>query len=122
VRCESQRWLFRASLRLPVLFRVSKADLPAESEPRSVGVTPVATLEAELHVWRWLSIAATPRLTIRALAPADDHLGQVQLLAAGRVDFNVLERFSLSALVQAPVGGPLGGSTIAGGIALRGEL
>ena len=115
---ESPRWKLSASLALPLLFRVTKADLPPESKPRSLGFTPVVGLEAQLDVLRWLSVALAPRLTAQAMAPADDHAARWQLLAVGRTDFHLAEHLSISALVQAPIAGPLGGSTIAAGLGL----
>lgn len=119
---QSLRWKFSASLALPLLWRVSDADLPPESNPRSLGFTPVAALEAQLRILPWLAIAVTPRLTAQAIAPADDGATSWQPLAAGRADFRLGEHLSLSALVQAPVGGPLGGSTGAGGVAAVGKF
>jgi hypothetical protein len=52
----------------------------------------------------------------------EDHSGAAQVLAVGRVDFHVLQPFTISALFQAPVGGPLGGTTVAGGLVLRGRF
>jgi hypothetical protein len=117
---ESLRWRFSASLSLPLLWRVSNADLPPEAKPRSLGVTPVAALEARLRILAWLTVAVTPRLTAQAIAPADDGAASWQLLAAGRAEFRLGEHVALSALVQAPVGGPLGGSTGAAGVAAIG--
>lgn len=122
LRAESRRWLFSASLRAPSLLRVSTADVPAASDPRAFAFVPVATLTAKVRVWRWLSMAVAPRLTVRALAPVDDGQQTVQLLAVGRAEFRLSEHISLAALGQAPVGGPLGGSTGAGGLALRGQF
>ncbi|HEY6079680.1 MAG TPA: hypothetical protein VIW29_12785 [Polyangiaceae bacterium] len=116
---ESPRWKFSASLALPLLFRVSNADLPPESEPQPFGFTPVLALEAQLRVLRWLSVAGSSRFTAQAVEPANDPAGAVQVLVAGRVDFHLGEHVLLSPLVQAPVGGSLGGSTVTGGLGLR---
>jgi hypothetical protein len=122
LRWKSQRWLASAGLRLPLLFRLSEADLPEESDARALGFTPVATVDVAFRVWNWLSLAAAPRLTIRAVAPVDDHAGVVQLLAAGRAELHLHEALTVSLLFQAPVGGPLGGTTAAGGVGLQGHL
>jgi hypothetical protein len=115
---QSPRWKLATSLSLPLLFRVSNADLPDESDSRSFAFTPIVRLDAELRVLRWLSVGIAPRLTVLALTPTEDHAAPLQLLAAGHVDFPLGKHLSLSALVQAPVGGPLGGSTVAGGLRL----
>jgi hypothetical protein len=119
---ESLRWKFSASLALPLLWRVSNADLPAESKPRSLGFTPVAVLEAQWRILPWLAVAVAPRLSAQAVAPADDDAESWQPLAAGHADFRLGEHLSLSAFVQAPVGGPLGGSTGAAGVAAVGKF
>lgn len=115
---QSPRWKVAASLTLPLLFRVSNADLPDESEPRSFAFTPIVEVDAVLRVLRWLSVGIAPRLTGLALPPAEDHAAPLQLLAAGHVDFHLGEHLSLSALLQAPIAGPLGGSTIESGLRL----
>jgi hypothetical protein len=45
---------------------------------------------------------------------------RAQFLAAGHADFDSSEHLLLSALLQVPMGGSLGGSTAAGGLSLRG--
>jgi hypothetical protein len=119
---QSSRWRFAAELGLPLLLRVSDADLPAEGRTRSFGLTPVAAGEGQLRLLRWLSLAAAARCAIHAIAPVDDQAAAAQLLVAGRADFQLREDLSLSALLQAPVGGPLGGSTITGGLGIRGAF
>ena len=118
----SPRWKLSAALAVPLLFRVSNADLPRESNPHSFGLFSVVTLEAQLRVLRWLSVACAPRFTARAIAPVDDDSARVQFLAAGRADFHLSDHLLLSALLQAPIGGSLGGSTAAGGLSLRAEF
>ena len=116
---ESRRWRLGGSLTLPLLVRVSDADLPRDSKTRSVGVVAVAAIEAELRVLRWLSIAGSGRLTVQAVAPAADPDGPLQLLAAGRANFHVGSQVSPFVLIQAPIGGALGGSTVAGGLGVQ---
>lgn len=119
---QNPRWKLSASLGVPLLFRVSKADLPAEAHPRRFGLIPVASLEVQWRVRRWLALAASPRLTAQAIAPAEDHASPLQLLAAAHVDFQLAAPLTLSVLFQAPVGRPLGGSTAAGGLRLGAEF
>ena len=122
VALSGRRWRFLASLKLPLLLRVSQASLPSESETRSVGTVPVAELEARWQVMQRLALAAAPRLTLRAVTPVDDQAGAVQLLAAGRAEFRLAEALTLCVSLQAPVAGPLGGTTVAGGLAARGSF
>ena len=104
------------------MFRVSNADSPPESHPHRVGFIPVLGLEARLKLWPWFSVVASPRLTAQAIAPADDQAGRIQLLAAGRVEFQLGDHVALAALLQAPLGGPLGGSTVAAGLGVEGAF
>lgn len=114
LRWESRRWLLSASVRVPLLFRVSEADLPAETDTRPLGISPVARVDARLRVRPWLSLAAGTRLTLRAVSPVDDHGGAAQLLGGGRAEFHLLESLTLSVVFQSPLGGSLGGTTVAG--------
>lgn len=115
---QNSRWKLSALLALPFLFRVSNADLPPESQPRRLGISTVATAEAQWRLTRWLALAAAPRLTVRVISSADDHASPIQVLASGRADAALGQHATLSALLQAPVGGSLGGSTVAGGLRL----
>lgn len=122
ITLENARWKLSASLGVPLLFRVANADLPPESRPRRFALVPVTTVEAQFRVTRWFSLVAAPRLTTQAIAPVEDHAPAVQLLAAGAADFHFGDHLTLSALLQAPAGGALGGSTVAGGLRLAGAL
>jgi hypothetical protein len=115
----SQRWRFGASLKLPLLARVSDASLPSTSLARSLGFVPVAELSARLHLLSWLAVAAAPRLTVRAISPVEDHAQPLQLLAIGQAEFRLGRATSAAVMFQAPLGGVLGGSTLAGGFTLR---
>ncbi|RYZ05601.1 MAG: hypothetical protein EOO73_19105 [Myxococcales bacterium] len=116
---QSPRWKLAALFALPLLFRVSNANLPEDSEARSVAFVPVFGLDARLRCLPWLSVGVAPRLTALARPPAEDHAPSLQLLAAGHVDFDLGQHLALSALLQAPLGGALGGTTVAGGLQLR---
>ena len=113
-----RRWQFAASLKLPLLPRVSDANLPVDSPKRPLGFVPVLELRARLRLFDWLALGAAPRLTMRAVAPIDDGSPPLQLLAIGQIEFRFGPTLQLAALFQAPVGGPLGGSTFAGGLRL----
>jgi len=111
-----------AALSLPLLVRVSDADLPPESQTRPLGFVPVFRVEAKWRVARWLSLAATPRVAVLAIAPVEDHGSVVQLLAAGQAEFQIAPRFRVATLFQAPLAGSLAGSTLAGGLRLEGSF
>jgi hypothetical protein len=115
----SRRWRFGASLKLPLLARVTDASLPADSATRALGFVPVAELSARLQLLTWLAVSAAPRLTVRAVSPVDDHAPPLQLLAIGRVELRLGAATSAAVVFQAPVAGALGGSTLAGGVTLR---
>lgn len=115
----SRRWRFVASLKLPLLMRVSDASLPASTATHALAFVPVAELGARLQLRRWFAVAAAPRLTVRAVSAVDDHAPPLQLLAAGQVELRLNEATSAVAAVQAPLAGALGGSTLAGGLTLR---
>jgi hypothetical protein len=119
VTLASRRWQLSGSLALPLLIRVSDADLRPENEARPFGLVALAALDAELRVVRWLSFAGSGRLAAQAIAPAADQASPLQPLAAGRADFHLGESLRLSVLIQAPIGGALGGSTVAGGLGMQ---
>ena len=53
------------------------------------------------------------------------HLEDAALMTAGMIwqtAWSLVLGFTLSALLQAPIGGSLGGSTAAGGLSLRAEF
>ena len=115
---EKSGWKLSAAVRVPLLFRVSDADLSSDAPARRFGVVPIASLELQRRLLRWLSLAAAPRLTALTFAPVDERGAAVQVLAAGRADARLGEHLTVSALLQAPLGRPLGGSTVAGGLRL----
>jgi hypothetical protein len=112
----SRRWRFGATVKLPVLARVSAASLPTTSDARGLGFVPVAELSARWQWLRWLAVGAASRLTVRAVAPVDDHAAAAQLLATGQVELRLASATSAAVVFQAPVAGPLGGATFAGGV------
>jgi hypothetical protein len=114
----SRRWSFGASLKLPVLARISTASLPPESNTRALGFVPVAELSARLQVRRWLAFSAAPRLAVRAVSAVDDHASSTQLSAGGQVEFRLGNATNAAIGIQAPLGGALGGSTFAGGVSV----
>jgi hypothetical protein len=112
----SGSWRFGASLKLPLLTRVSDASLPSDSATRPLGFVPVGELSARRQLLPWLAVTAAPRLTVRAVSPVDDHASPLQLLVIGQAEFQLGAALSAAAVFQAPLGGALGGSTLAGGL------
>jgi len=118
-RWASAPWSLETELRLPLLVRVSDADLPSSStNTQSLGVGAVVGLEARYRLSRRLSLASAAQLFFD-LVPAVEHVRDLSRVQ----DF---ERLSLhihfgplAALVvdlQTAIGGELGGSTVAGGL------
>lgn len=114
----NRRWRFGASLKLPILARISAGSLPPESNTRALGVVPVAELSARLQLRDWLALSAAPRLTVRAVAPVDEHASSTQLSVSSQLEFRLGDATSAAAAIQAPLGGALGGSTFAGGVSV----
>lgn len=117
----SGRWRILGMLKVPVLVRVSGADLPSgESESRAAGVAAVARVEGRVSITRAFGLALSPQVFVDVL-PAAVHVREtapVQLLLRGGPFFQVSSWGSIAIDVQAPLGGPLGGSTIGGGCRL----
>jgi len=119
VRWASAPWSLETELRLPLLLRVSDADLPSSStNPQSLGVATVVGLEARYRLSRRLSLAAATQLFFD-LVPAVEHvrdLSRVQDLE--RLSLHI-HFGSLAALVvdlKTAIGGELAGSTFAFGL------
>ncbi len=111
-------WRFEVKLKLPLLLRVSDASLPEDSAARAFGVVPVLDWGAWAQPWRWLTLGLAPRLTWRARAPVDDRRGALQPLVAASAGLHLPRGLDAAFMLQAPVAGPLGGGTIAGGLRL----
>ena len=118
-RWASAPWSLEAELRLPLLVRVSEADLPSSStSTQNLGVATVVGLEARYRLSRRLSLASAAQLFFD-LVPAVEHVRDISRVQ----DFERLSLYihfgSLAALVvdlQTAIGGELGGSTVAGGL------
>lgn len=112
-------WFLEAELRLPLLVRVSDADLPsASSSTNPIGFASVAQVEARWRMSQRLSLASAAQLFFD-FAPAVEHVASISRVQ----DFERLSLFihfgSSAALVvdvQSAIGGELGGSTVAGGL------
>lgn len=116
------RWRFDLSLKLPLLFRISDASLPADSERHAFGFVPVVDCGLGVQPWRWFSFAVRPTLTWRALSPVEDRGGALQPLLAASAVFRLASGLDVAISLRAPIAGPLGGSTMAGGIRLGAQF
>jgi hypothetical protein len=115
---ESPPWSLGAELRLPLLVRVSEADLPSATSTKSLGFASVLGGEARYRLSRRLSLATAAHLFID-VAPAVGHVRGVSRVQ----DFEQLSlhvHFGSNAAlvfdVQSAVAGELGGSTVASGL------
>jgi hypothetical protein len=112
-------WSVETELRLPLLVRVSEADLPgATTDTRALGFGAVAAVEARYRLSRRFSLAAATQLFLD-IAPAVAHVRDVSRLQ----DFERLSlhvhfgsRAALVVDIQTAAVGELGGSTVAGGL------
>jgi len=109
-------WVFSAGAKLPILVRVSDADLPEETTKRALGFAPL--VEARATVWPWRSFGASlgGHVVIDALAAAEAPRrvgsgGIVQPVLEPRLLVPIHSHFLLVADFVVPLGGPLGGGT-----------
>lgn len=108
-------------LKLPVLTRVSEADLPAnESASRAIAVAVVMQVEGRYAITRSFGVAFSPQLFVDALSPARSagDAARAQLSLLGGAFWQIARWGSLAIDIRAPVGGALGGSTVSGGLRL----
>jgi len=108
-------------LKVPVLARVSEADLPAnESASRVIAIAVVLQVEGRYSITRSFGIAFSPQLFVDAVPPTrsagNPPRAQLSLLAGAF--WQVARWGSFGIELRAPVGGALGGSTVSGGLRL----
>jgi len=115
----SGRFRLETELRLPLLVRVSDADLPSSgANPQPFGVATVVGLEARYRLSQRLSLAAAARLFFD-LVPAVEHvrdLSRVQDFERLSLHVHFGSLAALAVDLQTAIGGELGGSTVAGGL------
>jgi hypothetical protein len=118
------RWVFGAHAKLPLFFRVSDADLSPSTETRALGVTPVFGLRAQAWVSSRLGLSLDGHAVFNARAPRVDR-GEgsgVQPSLQPSLLWRVAAGRLAGADLLVPVGGPLGGSTVAAGVYFIGQL
>jgi hypothetical protein len=117
-----RRWSFDAELSLPVLLRVSRADLPGETaRTRPLGLASVLELQASYRLSRLLSLAAGLQLFFDIVS-VQSHMAD----ASSVQDFERLsllvqlgQQSALAIDVRGAAAGELGGTTVAGGLRLQ---
>jgi hypothetical protein len=108
-----------AELRLPLLVRVSEADLPSPTtDTNDLGFAAVLGLEARYRLSRRLSLASAAHLFFDVVPAVEHALGVSRIQDFERLSLHI--HFDpLAALVvdlQTALGGELGGSTVGGGL------
>jgi hypothetical protein len=111
-------WSLEAELRLPLLARVSEADLPsATTNAKNFGFASVALVEARYRLSRRLSLASAAHLFFDAV-PVVEHvrpISRVQDFERLSLHIHFGSMAALAIDLQTAIGGELGGKTVAGG-------
>jgi hypothetical protein len=113
-----------AELRVPLLVRISEANLPSSTaSPQKLGFAAVVGVEARYHLSQRLSLASAAHLFLD-LVPAVEHVRDVaRVQDFERLSLHVhLGALALAVDLQTAVGGELGGSTVAGGLRAAANL
>jgi hypothetical protein len=122
VRYWTAAWDLHAELRLPVLVRVSNADLPsAWADTRSLGLASIVAVGARYHLSRRLTLAAAGHVFFDVL-PAVERLPGVSRLQDFErlsLEVHIGARATLALDLQTAIAGALGGHTFGGGLRAR---
>jgi hypothetical protein len=117
LRWSPARWTLEADLRLPLLIRVSNADMPRTGTNR-IGFASIVGVAARYRLSQRLSLASAAHLFFDVV-PAVEHVRSVSRVQ----DFEQLSLYvhlgssaALAIDLQTAIGGELGGSTLAGGL------
>lgn len=115
----SAPWSLTAELRLPLLVRVSEADLPSDmARTKSVGFATLAGGEARYRLSRRLSLASAAHVFFD-VAPAAAHasgVSRVQDFERLSLHVHFGSTATLVVDLQTAIFGELGGSMVAGGL------
>jgi len=117
-------WSVELELRLPLLLRVSRADLPSTTRTRDLGFSTVVSAEARYRFSQGLSLGAATEWWLD-VAPVVGHVRRVspvQDLERLSAYIHLAPSAALIVELQAAIGGELGGSTVGGGLRLRVDL
>jgi len=111
-------WSLAAEARLPLLVRLTRADLPSTTSTDSIGFAAVVGGEARYRLSRRLSLASAAQLFLD-LAPISDHapgVSRVQDLERLSLHLHFGSSAALIVDLQTAVFGELGGAMFAGGL------
>jgi hypothetical protein len=117
LRWVAARWTLEAELRLPLLIRVSDADMP-RTGTNSVGFASIVGVDARYRLSQRLSLASAAHLFFD-LVPAAEHVrsvSRVQPFERLSLYVHLGSSSALAVDLQTAIGGELGGSTVAGGL------
>ena len=109
------RWSAHAMVKLPVLIRVSEV-----TSTNAIGLTPVLALGAHAAITRKLEASGGVDGAFDLMRPVEwvGDGSRVQLSAHAGLVWRIAGGFRLGATFLLPLGGALGGETLAGGITL----
>jgi len=110
-------WTGDVSIRLPVLVRVSDADMPSATT-NPVGFAAVLSARAQRRLTRSLAASISTQV-VADVAPVYEPTpdrGRVQDLERLGLTIRLRRRTELTVAFQAAIGGDLGGSTFGGGV------
>jgi hypothetical protein len=118
----STRWCASSTVSLPLLMRVSDADLPAgDSQTRSLGFTPVLAIQGAGLLVRSFGVALVAAVAFDLRPPVVEvrAVPLAQLLVRASPFFRLGREALLLVDLQAPLGGALGGTAAALGLRVR---
>lgn len=110
-----------ASLELPVLFRLSRADLPSSTPTHIVGFTPAVHTSVAVRVAGWFVPALRADLVVDAVPPVEQARGPARValvVLEPELAFRLSRHLRLVIDFMAPVAGALAGTTYAGSLGL----
>jgi hypothetical protein len=107
-------WGFRASLDLPVLVRISRADLPAEARTQTLSLLPTLSLRAAWWATSWFAVSLGGALVTEPWRSQEpdlqrDRARRLQPVAEPAAHAQLGRHLTLSLAGSIPIAGNLGG-------------
>jgi hypothetical protein len=115
----SAPWNLEVSLKLPLLFEVSDAELPDDSDARPLGFAPVVHSGFDVQVADWFVPSLGADLVLNAVPPVEaarSEIEPLQFVLRPELAFPLRGGLLLSADFVVPIAGSLGGSTYSGSL------